>query len=267
MSDLIDSHCHLDRFQDKGQLEEILQRSREAGLGHLITIGTSTEDWATYRELKARYPEYLDYTVGLHPSDVDENWKEQVEQLAPFFIPHHEAIGLGEMGLDHFHLPKDPIEAASAIQWQEAAFEEQLHLALQLDCPVVIHSRNAVKECITMIDESGVNWNRVVFHCWTDGPELCREILGRGGQVSFTGIVTFKNAEEVRASVQEVGLNRLMIETDAPFLAPEPKRGKPNEPSYLLHTARYLSDFLEVPFDRFVEATARNTRTFFQYHE
>lgn len=263
MSALIDSHCHLDRFQNKGQLEEVLQRAKEAGIGAIVAIGTSTEDWASYREMSSLRPGFLHYTVGLHPSDVDKNWKEQIEQLAPYFIPPHEAVGLGEMGLDFFHLPKDPVEAASAIQRQEAAFEGQLELALQLDCPIVIHSRNAVKECIAMIDESGVSWERVVFHCWTEGPELCREILRRGGKVSFTGIVTFKNAEPVRESVREVGLDDLMIETDAPFLAPEPKRGKSNEPTYLVHTAQYLSETLKVPYPQLAETTARNTRTFF----
>ncbi len=261
--EFIDSHCHLDRFEKNGELEAILDRATSVGVHQLVTIGTSWEDWTLYRELHAARPRQVFYTVGLHPTDVEEDWQEQIAQLSPFFIPPHEPVGLGEIGLDHYHLPKDPIEAAKVIQHQEVAFQEQLHLALQLDCPVVIHSRDAVMDCIRMIDESGVDWERVVFHCWSDGPEVLEEVRRRGGTVSFTGIVTFGSAKEVRESARAVGLNELLLETDAPFLAPIPHRGKRNEPAYVRETAKGLAETLGTSLEAVAAASTAKARAFF----
>lgn len=263
--ELIDTHCHLDRFQKKGELDATLERASSAGVCQVVTIGTSWEDWTLYREMHTARPREVFYTVGLHPADVGEDWREQVGQLSPFFIPPHEPVGLGEIGLDHFHLPKDPIEAAKVIQLQEAAFEEQLHLGLQLDCPLVIHSRNAVRECIRMIDASGVEWERVVFHCWSDGPEMLEAVRKRGGQVSFTGIVTYGNAEEVRESARAVGVSELLLETDAPFLAPVPHRGKRNEPAFVKHTAEGIAETLGTSLEAIADASTSKARDFFKF--
>jgi len=261
---LIDSHCHLQAFARRGELSAVLERAGEAGVSRMITVGTSEEDWTHYRELHQKYPEIIHYTVGLHPTSVTDEWRDQVNQLSTYFIPPDGPAALGEIGLDHFHLPGDPIEAARVIQRQEMAFQAQLELAHQLECPVVIHSRNAVKDCIRFVDEAGIRWERVVFHCWSDGPELIREIVSRGGAASFTGIVTYKNAANVRKAALEQGLGRLMIETDAPYLAPVPMRGKENEPAYVSHVAESMARTLGVSLSELSEVTAKNTRNFFQ---
>ena len=145
------------------------------------------------------------------------------------------------MGLDRFHLPKDAAEAARSFDAQRAAFAAGLQLARRLAVPVVVHSRGAFAECVAMIDASGVDWSRVVFHCFSEGAGEMETLRQRGGRGSFTGIITYKNAEAVRAAAQAQGLARLMIETDAPYLAPAPHRGKPNEPAFVRHTAEFCA--------------------------
>jgi TatD DNase family protein len=146
---------------------------------------------------------------------------------------------------------------------QRAAFESQLALAVRTELPVVVHSRGAVVECVEMIDASGLSWSRVVFHCFTDGPELLRPILDRGGRASFTGIVTYKSAENVREALKCQPLDRLMVETDAPYLAPVPMRGKPNEPAHVRHTAAYCAEVLGLSFEDLARATTTNAKAFY----
>lgn len=261
---IIDSHCHLEKFDRRGELPRVLERAAEAGVARMIAVGTSREDWMPYRDLAAAHPGTIDYSVGLHPGHVDADALRSLEELSPYFIPPTAPVALGEMGLDHFRLPSDPIEAARLIELQEQAFARQLELALQLDCPVIIHSRSAVKDCIRVIDESGIDWKRVVFHCWADGPELLEPILKRGGRASFTGILTFKNADPIRNAARYQGLDLLMLETDAPYLAPEPLRGKQNEPAYIRHIAEAAAALFQVPLETLIEHTEANTRAFFK---
>ncbi len=172
-------------------------------------------------------------------------------------------VALGEIGLDRFHLPKEAAAADRVFGWQRAAFAEGLRLAKGWDCPLVVHSRGAFAECVAMIDASGVDWRRVVFHCFAEGVTEMEELTKRGGFGSFTGIITYKNAENVRAAALAQGLDRLMIETDAPYLTPMPHRGKPNEPAYLAHTAAFSAEVFGVPEAELVRRTTDNARRFF----
>ncbi|HAV12960.1 MAG TPA: TatD family deoxyribonuclease [Opitutae bacterium] len=262
--DLIDSHCHLKGFKDKGELDAVLLRAAEAGVTRYITIGTSPKDWVTYREMSAAYAGKIDYTVGLHPCYVDAEWSDAVSNLSTFFIPPNTPVALGEIGLDYFHLPKDPIEAGELMIHQEEAFRQQLMLAEELDCPVVVHSRNAFDDTLRMIDESGVNWERVVFHCYSYGAEEIAQINQRGGRGSFTGIVTYKNAPEIRNALRSQGIERLMLETDCPYLTPEPHRGKLNEPAFVANIAERCAEALALPLNELAAKTTANTKTFFQ---
>jgi TatD DNase family protein len=261
--ELIDSHCHLKGFKDKGELEPMLDRARAAGVVRLITVGTSPADWVPYREMHSAHTGVIDYTVGLHPCYVDGDWEAAVSQLSTFFMPPKAPVAFGEIGLDYFHLPKDPIEAGEAILQQEAAFRQQLMLASELDCPVIIHSREAFKECLQMIDESDVDWSRIVFHCFTYGAEEIAQLNARGGRASFTGIATYRSAHSVREALREQGIERLMLETDCPYLTPEPHRGKPNEPAYLAPIAARCAEALALSIKEVIARTSQNTRDFF----
>ncbi len=267
---LIDTHTHLDSFARRGELPAVLERARAADVVAMITIGTDPDDWGLYRDLAAAHPGRVYHTVGLHPCSVGENWAEQVDGLESYFgagpgggaLP----VALGECGLDRFHLPKDdPAAAERLFGWQRAAFAAQLAIAKRLGCPVVVHSRGAFSECVAMVDAGGVDWSRVVFHCFTEGTAEMAELVRRGGWGSFTGIVTYKNAGQVRQAAEAQGLERLMIETDAPYLTPMPHRGKPNEPAFVRHTAEYLArEVFRVDYDRLAAIATANARRFFR---
>lgn len=261
----IDSHCHLEKALRAGRVEELIERARGRGVREMITIGTSLEDWEPYRALAQRHHGVVHWTVGIHPCSVEEDWRDALKAVPSYFATEPRPVALGEIGLDHFHLPKFPDEAAEIKSRQGAAFRAQLELALQLDCPVVVHSRGAFEPCVRMIDESGVDWSRVVFHCFTEGPEQVAEINARGGRASFTGIVTYanKSADPLRAAVLRQGTETLMVETDAPYLTPEPHRGAPNEPAYVRDTGEYLAGLLGRAPEEIARLTTANTRAFF----
>lgn len=263
---LIDTHTHLESFARKGALEPILQRAREAGVDAIITIGTSPEDWGLYRDIARGHAGFVHFTVGLHPCSVDGEWESAVAQMEEFWHANDgpRPVALGECGLDRFHLPKEAGEAEKIFAWQRAAFAAQLALAKKLACPVVVHSRGAFRECIEMIDASGVAWERVVFHCFTEGAADIAELTRRGGVGSFTGILTYKNAEAVRAAAKAQGIERFMLETDAPYLTPLPHRGKPNEPGFVRHTADFAAkDVFGISYEELMAASTRNARRFF----
>lgn len=272
--ELIDTHTHLESFARKGVLAEALARAKEAGVGTMITIGTSPEDWALYRSIAVEHVQtgLVRYTVGLHPCSVDETWEEAVRGIEEYWAREKDGrhgglplpVALGECGLDRFHLPKEVSEAERIFAWQRAAFAAQLAIAKRLGCPVVVHSRGAFRECVEMIDASGVDWTKVVFHCFAEGEAEMSELVGRGGFGSFTGIVTYKSAENVRAAARLQGLGRMMIETDAPYLTPMPHRGKPNEPAFLRHTAEFCArEVFGVGEEEFARVTTENARRFF----
>lgn len=267
---LIDTHTHLESFALRGSLPDALARARDAGVDAMITVGTSPGDWGLYRRLAAEHLGFVHYTAGLHPCSVDHAWEAALAQLKAFWEPGENAsvqpvpVALGEIGLDRFHLPKDAVEADRIFAWQRAAFSEGLKLAKQLDCRVVVHSRGAFGECVEMIDASGVDWTKVVFHCFTEGESEMSELMRRGGLGSFTGVITYKSAANVRAAAKQQGLARLMIETDAPYLTPMPHRGKPNEPAFVRFTAEYAArEVFGVGYEEFAAATSANARRFF----
>lgn len=262
---LIDTHTHLESFVRQGALPDILARARAAGVEAMITIGTSAADWPLYRTLGEEHRGFVHYSAGLHPCSVDAQWESELAQL-----PAHwsgaglKPVALGECGLDRFHLPKDAAKADAIFTWQRAAFAAQLAIARRLGCPVVVHSRGAFRECIEMIDASGVDWNRVVFHCFTEGEAEMAELTRRGGFGSFTGILTYKSADAIRAAAKAQGLARCLIETDAPYLTPMPHRGKPNEPAFVRHTAEFAAkEIFGVSYEELAAATTRNARAFF----
>ena len=260
---LIDSHCHLMDYQTKGKLKKTLDRASHSGFQRMISVGTSEKDWVPYREVHALKPTCIEYTVGLHPLYVNEDWELQVNQISNFFIPPHMPVAMGEIGLDYFHLPKDPVRAGEQILLQEAAFQQQLMLAADLSCPIIIHSRQALDDCIRIIDASGIDWHRIVFHCFSYDAIAIKRIRERGGRASFTGIVTYKSAHTVREALIEQGPEVLMLETDCPYLSPEPKRGQANEPAYLSHIAALCATLLKIPYIQFCQQIKRNTETFY----
>ncbi len=263
MLELIDSHCHLEKYVHAGVLDSVLAEAKEAGVSRMIAVGTDFADWRVYHDLVIRYREQIYYTVGIHPCHVDENWITQAQIIAPFFSEEVQPIAIGEIGLDYYHLPKDEVERALIIERQKEAFRMQLSLGLQFDVPLIIHSRSAFDDCVRLIDESGVNWKKIVFHCFVEGPDQVNILNARGGRASFTGIITYKTAESIRQAALTQGLESIMIETDAPYLTPVPHRGKENQPAYVREVAEFCAQLFGVDLEKFAEIATKNTEAFF----
>jgi len=264
MRPLIDSHTHLETFHRKGVLDEVLERAKAAGVEHVVTVGTNSEDWGLYQQLAKDYRGTVFYTVGIHPSGMGDDWREQLAEIEGYFSQsENRPVAVGEIGLDRFHLSEDPERAEMEMVRQKEAFRAQLAIAGNLKMPVVVHSRGAFDECVEIVDESDVSWERVVFHCFTEGAAEIRKLNERGGRGSFTGILTYKKADEVREAALAQGLARFMIETDAPYLAPVPYRGKSNEPAYLRATAELAAELFEVSLEELAERMAETTRRFY----
>ena len=239
-----DTHCHLQSFLRKQELESVLQKADDAGVKKMVTVGTSPEDWSDYSEIARQFPGRVYYSAGLHPGYVDDDWLEQLTGLKDYWHRKTSPVAMGEIGLDYFRLPKDEGEAEKIVFWQKEAFRYQLKLAGELDCPVIVHSRSAFKDSVEEIDRSGVNWEQVVFHCFTGGKNEISQLMERGGRASFTGIITFPKNDHLLDALRFQGADKLMIETDSPYLAPVPYRGKRNEPAWVAEVGKFTESLL-----------------------
>lgn len=260
---LIDSHCHPAAAARAGGFAAYRAEAEAAGVAGLVAIGTDLDDWTLYRELAEANPGYVRHTVGLHPNHVEEGFEDALMALAPFFADAQAPAAIGEIGLDYFRLPENPAAAEAAKARQQEAFRRQLALAHELGCPVVIHSRSAFHDCLRMVDASGVDWEKVVFHCFTESVECARELARRGGRASFTGVLTYPKSTVTRAALASLGPDRLMLETDAPYLAPQSRRGRDNHSAYLPETLETAAEVLRMEPAALAEITTRNARDFF----
>jgi TatD DNase family protein len=275
---LVDTHCHLDFPEFIDDLDAVIERAVAAGVDRLITIGTTLDSSRAGIELANRYPNVY-ATVGLHPTSIGENTPEFIEDLKQL-AKHPKVVGIGECGLDFYRLADDDkpdlVETAfgsitlSGIETelridslkaaQAAAFEQQLELAAQLEKPVVIHQRDSWNETLEILKQYSV---KAVLHCFTGSVAELSEVLALGHHVSFTGIATFKNAADVRAAVRAVPTDCLMVETDAPYLAPVPYRGKRCEPAHVRLTAESIAKERGVSLDSLAGTTTTNAEQFF----
>ncbi len=262
---LIDSHCHPPEESDHHTTAPPgwLLRAREAGVRECIAVGTDVDDWEHNRSLAIRFPESIHWTAGLHPSHVGEDFASRLRNL-PSFLDDSTTkppCALGEIGLDFTRLPKD--RQTETISWQKDAFRSQLEMAHKRNLPVIIHSRGTVAECLEIIGESGIPAHRTIFHCFAEGPATLQMLRAAGAKCSFTGILTFKNAREVREALAANGLENLILETDSPYLSPEPFRGKTNEPARVATIADYCAEFFGTTTEEIYRISHRNTRDFF----
>ena len=256
-----DTHCHLQSFLWKQELPAVLERADHKGVKKMVTVGTSPDDWDDYRSLAQDYSGTVYYSVGLHPGYVDENWKKQISGLKNFWQNEPMPVAIGEIGLDYFRLPQNKIRAEKIISLQKEAFRTQLSIAEHLSCPVIIHSRAAFDDCVKEIDQSGVDWEKIVFHCFSEGVREIKVLMKRGGRASFTGMITFPKNENLLATLKRQGLEKLMIETDSPYLAPVPYRGKRNEPALV----QEIGNFAKTVFAQSIEAKSwENALSFYR---
>jgi TatD DNase family protein len=242
-----DSHCHL---QYDGVAAGALAAAAAAGVGRVICVGTDAAYSAAGIEVARAHPGTVWATVGLHPHDASDGVDTIVGLLG-----EPEVVGVGECGLDYFydHSPREV---------QRAAFATQVRLANERDLALVIHTRDAWDDTFDILQAEGVP-ARTVFHCFTGGPDEARRALDTGAALSFSGIITFKNAGDVRAAAALAPLDRILVETDAPYLTPVPHRGTPNEPAFVALVGAAVADAKGLPVDEVEAATWANTAALF----
>jgi len=250
----VDSHCHLGHEGTDTDPDTAIAEARAAGVEALICVGTDLESSRRAVEVAGRHPE-VRATVGLHPHDAS-HLGEQWDALVALARDHADVVaGVGEAGFDLFY-------EHSARDQQQVAFRAQVQLAHELDRALVIHSRDAWDDTFAVLEDVGLP-ARTVFHCFTGGPVEARRALDLGAHLSFSGIVSFKNADDVRAAAALAPLERVLVETDAPFLAPVPHRGKPNRPAWVKVVGEAVAAVTNVSVDEIEGATWANTERVF----
>ncbi|WP_274423936.1 TatD family hydrolase [Chelativorans sp. YIM 93263] len=250
---LVDSHCHLDFPDFETERDEIVARASEAGVGLMVTISTRVARFDGLRAIAERYDNVF-CTVGTHPHNAAEETEVTVDQLVELSA-HPKVVGIGEAGLD-YHYDKSPRDL------QAQSFRRHIAAARTTGLPLVIHARDADDDVATILrEEAEEGAFPFILHCFSSGPALARTGVELGGYVSFSGILTFKKSDALREIAKSVPHDRLLVETDAPYLAPTPYRGKRNEPSYVVHTAKVLAETIDLTPE---EISAVTTDNFFR---
>ncbi|HZH12627.1 MAG TPA: TatD family hydrolase [Microvirga sp.] len=247
---LVDSHCHLDFPDLQARLPEILAAAEAAHVGRMVTISTHVARYETYRALAETHPNVF-FTVGTHPHNAAEEPDVPAARLVELSA-HPRCVAMGEAGLD-YHYDKSPRDV------QRKVFRTHIEAARETGLPLVIHARNADEDMIEILEgETRRGRFRAVLHCFSSGERLAQVGVELGLYVSFSGILTFRNSEEIRRIAAAVPRDRLLVETDAPYLAPVPFRGKTNEPAYVAHTARVLAEVIGVSDHEIAQITTDN---------
>ncbi|HTD03718.1 TatD family hydrolase [Undibacterium sp.] len=248
----IDSHCHINFPELASRLPEILAKMEENGVTHALCVSVDLPDFPQVLELAEKYPNIY-ASVGVHPDypDTEEPSAEQLVQLSQ----HPKIVAIGETGLDYFRLQGD-------LEWQRERFRQHIRASRITGKPLIIHTRSASADTIRIMQEEGAGTDQGgaagVMHCFTESLEVAQAAIEMGFYISFSGIVTFKSAKDLQAVARALPMDRILIETDSPYLAPVPHRGKMNEPGFVRHVAEYLADLKQVPLKQVQQITTEN---------
>jgi TatD DNase family protein len=253
---LVDSHCHLDFPDFAEERDAVVARARAAGVGQLVTICTRVKKFSQVFAIAEKYPNVF-CSVGTHPHNAAEELDVTVDDLVRL-AQHPKVVAIGEAGLD-YHYDKSPRDA------QAKGFRTHIAAARATGLPLVIHAREADDDIAAILrEETATGAFPFVLHCFSSGRGLAETGVELGGYVSFSGILTFKNSEEIRAIARDLPADRILVETDAPYLAPPPHRGKRNEPAYVVETAKVLAQARGVEFGEIAATTTANFHRLFQ---
>lgn len=254
---LIDTHCHLDMAAFADDLDQVLDRAKMAGVGRIVTIGIDLASSAQAIALAAKYRQ-VSATIGVHPHDVGDLQDHDYATLEKLYLDHgRHIVGYGEIGLDYFKNYAEPDE-------QKRHFTRQLELAHDLRLPVIIHNRQADEDILKLLNEAKPLEHGGIMHCFSGDLDFARRIIDLGLLISIPGVVTFKNSQTLQEVARAIPLTAMVIETDGPFLAPHPYRGKRNEPSYVFYTAEKIAELRETDFPVIAEHTTANAEKIFQ---
>ena len=252
---LIDSHCHLDFDTFTPELDAVVERARQAGVGGLLTICTRLTEFDRVRAIAERFEDVW-CSVGIHPHEAANEPAADAARLVEF-TRHPKVIGIGEAGLDYFyeHSPRER---------QRAVFREHIAAARLSGLPLIVHSRDADEETVELLEEGAKAGNLAgVIHCFSSTAYLAEGALALGFYISLSGIVTFRKATELQSIAKTIPADRLLVETDSPYLAPVPHRGKRNEPAFVADTAKFVAGLRGVPVERLAEESTANFRRLF----
>jgi TatD DNase family protein len=253
---LVDSHCHLDRLdltEHQGSLDAALEAARARGVGHFLCIGVSAQNAAAVKSLAERYND-VDCSVGIHPLDLSPGETPAMDWLLRE-LDHPKVVAIGETGLDYHYEPE-------AAELQQASFRLHLQAAAQTGKPVIVHTRGARADTLALLREASLP-QAGVLHCFTEDWDMAKAALDLGFYISLSGIVTFRNADALRDVARQVPADRLLVETDSPYLAPIPHRGKPNLPQYVREVAEFLAMVRGESFEQLAEHTTANFKRLF----
>ncbi|SKA64831.1 TatD family hydrolase [Desulfobaculum bizertense] len=251
----VETHAHLDPEHFEGEIDAVVEHARQCGISHIGNVFLSPERFEETLPLYEKHPEIF-YILGIHPQDAKDYTDERLEHMRRLFLANPRIKALGEIGLDYFY-------ELSPREIQFHAFRKQLQLARELDKPVVIHSRDAHEDSLRILIEEGFDQRPLLWHCFNADRALAEEILSHGWYVSIPGPVTYKKNVEFQDAIQYIPLDRIVVETDSPYLTPEPYRGKRNEPALVCFTANKVAELLGIDPAEFWLKAGQNARTFF----
>ena len=251
---MIDSHCHLDYEPLFNNLDEVIKRSKDVGIKKILTICTTLDSFIKIKDIINR-DEIIFGTYGIHPHEVKNN-KVDSNTIISEISKNSKIIGIGETGLDFFYNHSEKSD-------QIKSFESHIEAALELKIPLIIHSRNAEKEMLDVFNNYTNENLKILMHCYTGSKNFAEKLLSFDAYFSASGIITFKNSKELQETFKFIPLNKLLIETDSPYLAPEPHRGKKNEPSFVIHTAEKLANLKNVSSIELINKTSSNFENLF----
>ena len=247
---IIDSHCHLNMKDFNGDLTNVIGNAKKNNICGILTISTKVDEFKNIRDI-AKNNQNIWYSLGIHPHNVDDTFKN-IDSIVGNYNQDKKFIGIGETGLDYFYKNTNK-------DLQKKSFIKHIHLSRETNLPLIVHTREADKDTIRILkNEYKKGGFKGLIHCFTATQELANEVLELGFYISISGIITFKNAETLRKIVKSIPKERLLVETDAPYLSPVPLRGKRNEPANVLHTANYLANLLNMPQNELYKQTTRN---------
>ncbi|MFT7388394.1 MAG: TatD DNase family protein [Candidatus Endobugula sp.] len=248
---LVDSHCHLDRLNldaHNNELSSAIDAALSRGVQQLLCVGISVNNRQAVVDIAERFPQVVS-SVGVHPLDVKEGLATEDDLIT--WAQHPKVVALGESGLDYYYSEDDKV-------LQQESFTVHLQAASRAQLPVIVHTRDAREDTLQLIKDHGNETSAGVLHCFTESWEMAKQAIDMNYMISISGIVTFKNASELREVVKKIPMDRLLVETDSPYLAPVPYRGKPNEPQYVKEVAEYIAELKGIPFEALAAVTTEN---------
>jgi TatD DNase family protein len=251
---MIDSHCHLDHSPLFDDIDNVIKRSKEVGIEKLLTICTTIKSFEKIK-LLVKHDDIIFGTYGIHPHEA-KNDKVNSDTIIKEVKNNDKIIGIGETGLDFYYNHSDKDD-------QITSFEEHIKASLELNIPLIVHSRNAEKDTLEIFSKYKNTNLKILMHCFTGSKEFAENLLSFGAYFSASGILTFKNSLELQETFKSIPLNRILIETDSPYLAPVPNRGKQNEPSYVKYTAQKLADIKNISNLDLIKNTTSNFNNLF----